>query len=91
MIGGFVEDEHLRFEVHRPGDGDALALAARELSDQGVRRAQMQVHLGDRADRIVAHFSLIHYAEAAGGRPQRLSSDEEIRATVMVGIIELFW
>ena len=56
MIGGFVEDEHFRFEVHRAGDGDALALAAGELSDQSVRRAQMQVDIGDRADRIPRAF-----------------------------------
>ena len=50
MVGRLVEDHHLRLEMHGARDGDALPLAARQLADQRVGRAQMQVDVGDRAD-----------------------------------------
>ena len=36
VIRRLVQNKKLRFEVHRPGDRHALALAARELADQRI-------------------------------------------------------
>src|SRR5689334_10249423 len=46
MVGRLVEDHDLRLEMHGARDRDALALAAAELADERVGRAQMQVDIG---------------------------------------------
>jgi hypothetical protein len=43
--GRLVEDEHAGPEVHRPGDGDALALAAGERADRLVDVLDEDAHL----------------------------------------------
>src|SRR4029077_11096541 len=60
MIGWLVENQELRLEVHRAGDGDSLALASGKFRNQGVRRSEMKVDVRDRTGGILAHLALIH-------------------------------
>ena len=44
---GLVEDQHARAVIDRPGDGHALALAARQGADRLLRVAQVDADLGE--------------------------------------------
>ena len=79
MVGRLVEDHHLRLEMHGARDGDALPLAAGELADQRVGRAQVQVDVGDRLDALArASASGRAMPKPPTDEFQRLAPDEQV-------------
>ena len=58
--GRLVQDQHLGPEVHRPGDGHALALAARQRADRLVDVAQVDAHVEQLLLGRLAHAGDVH-------------------------------
>jgi hypothetical protein len=54
--GGFVQQDQLGLGDERPGDGDALPLAARELVGVAVQVVGRDLHLGGGGGRRLAQF-----------------------------------
>src|SRR5438876_1555850 len=78
VVGRLVEDHHLRLEMHGARNRDPLALTARQLADERLGGAQMQVDIGDRADALLSHLLLVEDADTEDRETGRLAADEQV-------------
>src|SRR6267378_4472183 len=75
--GGLVEDDEIGLEVHGAGDGDALALAAREIAHGGLRRDAVAAEPDGAPQELIGDLLLlldVDEPESAGDLP----ADEEV-------------
>src|SRR5256885_5172121 len=75
--GGLIEDDEVGLEVHGAGDGDALALAAREIAHGGLGRDAVAAEPDGAPRELIGDLLLlldVDEAESAGDLP----ADEEV-------------
>src|SRR5437762_4254977 len=75
--GGLIEDDEVGLEVHGAGDGDALALAAREIAHGGLGRDAVAAEPDGAPQELIGDLLLlldVDEAESAGDLP----ADEEV-------------